>query len=78
MTSDKNGLTVSWTKPGTRPRFSSNPNIVNVFDFFEENGTAYMVMEFLEGVSLKEYISRAGGRLPCSRRWRSACASSTR
>lgn len=60
----KNGLTRFLDEARNTARFSSNPNIVNVFDFFEENGTAYMVMEFLEGVSLKEYISRAGGRLP--------------
>lgn len=60
----KNGLTRFLDEARNTARFSSNPNIVNVFDFFEENGTAYMVMEFLEGVSLKEYISRDGGRLP--------------
>lgn len=60
----KNGLTRFLDEARNTARFSSNPNIVNVFDFFEENGTAYMVMEFLEGVSLKEYILRAGGRLP--------------
>lgn len=60
----KNGLTRFLDEARNTARFSSNPNIVNVFDFFEENGTAYMVMEFLEGVSLKEYISKAGGRLP--------------
>lgn len=37
-------------------KFSSHPNIINVFNFFEENGTAYMVMEYLEGMTLKEYL----------------------
>lgn len=44
-------------------RFSNNPNIVTVFDFFEANGTAYIVMEFLEGMTLKQYIDRSGGRI---------------
>ncbi|RGZ01870.1 serine/threonine-protein kinase [Clostridium sp. AM58-1XD] len=44
-------------------RFSDHPNIVNVFDFFEENGTAYIVMEFLDGISLKDYMKKAGGKL---------------
>lgn len=38
--------------------------VVNVRDFFSANGTAYIVMEFLDGVSLKKYVQRKGGRLP--------------
>ncbi len=44
-------------------KFSNHPNIVNVFDYFEENGTAYIVMEFLNGISLREYMKQQGGRL---------------
>lgn len=40
--------------------FIDDPNIVNVRDFFEENNTAYIVMEFLEGKSLKEILSEKG------------------
>lgn len=60
----KKGLTRFLDEARNTARFSSNPNIVNVFDFFEENGTAYMIMEFLEGMSLKDYIAAEGGRLP--------------
>ena len=45
-------------------KFSSCPNIVNVYDYFKENGTAYMVMEYMEGITLKEYTKNQGGRLP--------------
>lgn len=38
--------------------------IVNVRDFFSANGTAYIVMEFLDGVSLKKYMQRKGGKIP--------------
>ncbi len=38
--------------------------VVNVRDFFSANGTAYIVMEFLDGVSLKKYLQRKGGKLP--------------
>ncbi len=45
-------------------KFSSHPNIVNVYDYFKENGTAYMVMEYMDGKTLKEYTKEQGGRLP--------------
>lgn len=37
-----------------------NPNIVNVNEVFEANGTAYYVMEFLDGSSLRDYVNRHG------------------
>ena len=36
--------------------FSSESGIVQVSDYFEENGTAYIVMEYLEGKTLKDFI----------------------
>jgi len=33
-----------------------HPNIVRVMRFFEANGTAYMVMEFVEGAALADWI----------------------
>ena len=38
----------------------SHPGIVRVFSVFEENNTAYMVMELLEGQSLGRYIGEKG------------------
>lgn len=40
-----------------------HPNIVSVYDVGEENGTNYIVMEYVEGTDLKEYI-RERGPLP--------------
>ena len=37
-----------------------NPNIVNVYDVGEDRGLYYMIMELVEGISLKEYIQRKG------------------
>ncbi|MBQ3173402.1 MAG: protein kinase [Alistipes sp.] len=37
-----------------------NPHIVRVFDSFEENGTAYYVMEYIEGESLASIVERDG------------------
>jgi len=40
-----------------------NPHIVHVDNFFEENGTAYIVMEYLDGISLKDYLKQNGGKI---------------
>ena len=48
----------------TLARFDDVPEIVGIRDFFRENGTAYLVMDYVEGITLKEYLARQGGRLP--------------
>ena len=40
--------------------FQKEPGIVTVYDSFEENGTAYIVMEYLEGETLTAYLAREG------------------
>lgn len=42
----------------------SQPDIVALYDYFEENNTAYIVMEYLDGVSFKEYLKERGGQIP--------------
>lgn len=37
-----------------------HPNIVNVYDVGEDRGLYYMVMELVEGITLKEYIDKKG------------------
>lgn len=37
-----------------------HPNIVNVLEVFEENNTAYIAMEYISGLSLKEMMEREG------------------
>ena len=37
-----------------------NPNIVNVYDVGEDRGLYYMVMELVEGITLKDYIHKKG------------------
>lgn len=41
-------------------QFSSVPGIVHVYDCFECNRTAYIVMEYLDGISLKTYLKEKG------------------
>lgn len=38
----------------------NHPNIIKVLDVFEENGTAYYVMEYIEGGSLSDLINKKG------------------
>lgn len=38
----------------------SHPNVVNVFDVGEEDGIYYIVMELVEGITLKKFIERKG------------------
>lgn len=38
----------------------SHPNIVNVYDVGDDNGLYYIVMELVEGITLKDYIVRKG------------------
>lgn len=38
----------------------SHPNIVNVYDVAEDDGIYYIVMELVEGITLKEYIQKKG------------------
>jgi TPR repeat protein len=45
-------------------RFEGHPCIVFPTDFFEENATAYLVMEYLQGETLRQYVIRNGGRIP--------------
>ncbi|HUA61404.1 MAG TPA: protein kinase [Verrucomicrobiae bacterium] len=48
----------------TLARFSSHPCIVPVSHFIEANGTAYAVMKYLDGVTLKQHLANQGGRIP--------------
>ena len=45
-------------------KFQNVPGIVRILDSFSENLTAYIVMEYLDGMTLKQYLAEHGGKLP--------------
>ena len=47
-------------KEARRLRQLDNPHIVKVHDLFEENGTAYYVMDYVDGENLSERLKRTG------------------
>lgn len=58
------GLELFLNEARTLAKFQGNPNIVGVRMFFEENGTAYFVMDYIQGVNFTRYIADHGGKLP--------------
>lgn len=47
-------------------RFNQVEGIVSVRDFFYENNTAYIVMQYIEGISVKQYIEE-NGKIPAKK-----------
>lgn len=45
-------------------KFGKAKDIVNVYDFFEQNGTAYIIMEYIDGILLKDYLEKQGAMHP--------------
>ena len=54
------GQKEKFKKEARRIRQLKNDHIVNVHDLFEENGTAYYVMDFVDGENLSERLKRTG------------------
>ena len=52
----------------TLAKYTKEEGVVSVRDFFEANNTVYIVMEYIDGVTLKRYLNQSGGKLP----WRDA------
>ena len=50
-------------KEARRLRSLSNPHIVKVYDLFEENGTAYYVMDYVDGENLFARLKRTNAPL---------------
>ena len=58
-----NGLTRFLDEARNATKFINNPNIIDIIEYFEENGTAYFVMELLVGLPLDKFLAKCGGKL---------------
>jgi serine/threonine protein kinase len=47
----------------TLKKFSKYPGIVSVDTIFRDNGTAYLVMEYLDGWTFEDFVKRRGGKI---------------
>ena len=56
----KQGLETFVKEAKKAARVRSLDSVVNVWDVFYENDTAYIVMEYIKGVTLKEYLMKRG------------------
>jgi serine/threonine protein kinase len=58
------GLTKFLEEGRAVARFNDHPGIVPVLNFFRDNGTGYLVMQYVPGLSLKEYLTLKGDQIP--------------
>jgi len=60
---DENFVKKFWSEAQSAARLQ-HPNIVNVYDVAEDRGLYYIVMELVEGITLKDYIQKKGKLTP--------------
>lgn len=58
----RTGLEKFLDEARTLAQFAHHQNIVSVRDFFEANGTAYMVMTYIDGLTLEQYLEKQPGK----------------
>ena len=56
----ENGAEKFYTEAEMVSQFNGNPNIVSVYDYFRANNTVYLIMEYLSGITLKNYVKKHG------------------
>ena len=65
---DEKGIVTNFVREAQSSASLSHSNIVSVYDVGETDGLSYMVMELVDGITLKQYIKQ-NGMLP----WQEAC-----
>lgn len=60
----QHGIKVFQQEAQTLTKFLGDAGIVQVMDYFHENGTVYYTMEYLDGVNLKNLILSMKGQVP--------------
>ncbi len=56
----KDGVMKFYNEAGFLAKFAEDEGIVRVYQFFYENNTAYFTMEYLTGMTLKDYVQNCG------------------
>lgn len=56
----ESGAEKFYTEAEMVSQFNGNPNIVSVYDYFRANGTVYLIMEYINGLTLKTYVDKHG------------------
>ena len=44
-------------------KFKTNPNVCAGYDWFEENNTAYIVMEYIDGINVRDFMQMNENKL---------------
>lgn len=57
----ENGVKRFYNEAMTLSDLKGTASIVDIYDFFYENNTAYIVMEFIDGVTVEEIVLNQGG-----------------
>ena len=65
----KQGVSRAVREARTAAQMEDIPNTVRIYSVLEANSTVYIVMEYIDGITLTAYVQQAGGKIPWVRAW---------